>query len=136
MTVLEGSDIIGALLLEDTALLQLVPAERIKAGLLPEGIALDALLVNGTSSTDRQPLTREALVRRTDRVSVTVRTASHRNRKAVIAAVRRACAGKTGQLGGGRNVSILTAGMGPDVNGPGGSFEKTQDFRVSWDAED
>jgi len=43
MTVLEGSDIIGALLLDDAALLQLVPAERIKAGLLPEGIALTAV---------------------------------------------------------------------------------------------
>ena len=136
MTVLEGSDIIGALLLADEALLQLVPEERIKAGLLPEGSALPALLVNGTSSTDRQPLTREAQVRRTDRVSVTVRAAPPRSPPCDCGGWRRACAGKTGQLGGGRNVSILTAGMGPDVNGPGGSFEKTQDFRVSWDAED
>lgn len=136
MSDLEGSDIIGALLVADTDLVGLVPVDRIKAGLLPEGVQLDALLVNGTSSVDRQPLRRGATVRRTDRVSVTVRAASHRRRKAVIAAVRKCCAGKTGNIGGGLNVSILTAGMGPDVNGPGNSFEKTQDFRVSWDAED
>lgn len=135
MSDFEGSDIIGALLSADQAISDLVPADRIKVGLLPDGAPLDTLLVNGTSSVDRQPLRRGATVRRTDRVSVTVRAASHRRRKAVIAAVRACCAGKTGNIGGGLNVSIITAGMGPDVNGPGNSFEKTQDFRVSWDAD-
>lgn len=136
MSAIEGSDIIGALLLADNPLLEMVPEDRIKAGRLPDGIELDALLVTGVSSVDRQPLKRGSVIRRTDRVAVTVRAKSHRNRKAVIAAVRRVCAGRTGNAGGGLNVSILTAGMGPDVNGPGNSFEKTQDFRVSWDAVD
>ena len=42
----------------------------------------------------------------------------------------------TGDIGGALRVSILTAGLGPSLNGPGNSFEQTQDFRVSWDAED
>lgn len=135
MSTLEGSDIIGALLRDDSALLEIVPAERIKAGLLPDGIGLPALLVNGVSSVDRQPLKRGPLVRCTDRVSVTVRAKSHAERKIVIAAVRRICAGRIGDLAGALRVSILTAGKGPDINGPASSFEKTQDFRVSWDAE-
>ncbi|PTQ12957.1 hypothetical protein CLG96_02100 [Sphingomonas oleivorans] len=136
MSALEGTDIVGALLTADAQLTELVPADRIKAGRLPEGVGLPALLVRTVSSVDRQPLTRGPLVRRTDRVSVTVHAASHRDRKAVIALVRKCCAGRTGALGGGSNVSILTAGMGPDLNGPGDIFARTQDFRVSWDAED
>lgn len=136
MTVLEGSDIIGALLCDDQSLVALVPVGQIKAGLLPEGAPLPSLLVNGISSVDRQPLKRGPLVRRTDRVAVTVRAGRHIDRKTIIAAVRKCCAGKTGNLGGGLNVSIITAGIGPDVNGPGNIFEKTQDFKVSFDAFD
>jgi hypothetical protein len=136
VTALEGSDILGALMTADAELLAVVPAAQMKAGRLPDGTPLPALLARTVSSVDRQPLKRGPLVRRTDRVSVTVRAASHRDRKAVIGLVRKCCAGKTGDIGGGLNVSILTAGMGPDLNGPGDSFEKTQDFRVSWDAEE
>ena len=31
-------------------------------------------------------------------------------------------------------MSVLTAGLGPDVIGPGSSFEQTQDFTVRFDA--
>jgi hypothetical protein len=136
MTALEGSDIIGALLVDYSDFAQIAAADAIKAGRLPDGTPLPAILVRVVSSVDRQPLVRGALVRRTDRVSVAVRAESHEDRKALISAVRRCCAGQTGNIGGGLHVSILTAGMGPDVNGPGDSFEKTQDFRVSWDTED
>lgn len=136
MSALEGSDIIGALLIKEPDLAAIAAADGIKAGRLPDATSLPALLVRVISSVDRQPLERDNIVRRTDRVSVTVRARSHTERQQIIAAVRRCCAGKVGAIGGGNNVSILTAGMGPDVNGPGDSFEKAQDFRVSWDAED
>jgi len=29
---------------------------------------------------------------------------------------------------------VLTAGAGPELNGPGDSFERNQDFTVSYDA--
>lgn len=48
--------------------------------------------------------------------------------------VRDCCAGRTGNIGGGVNVSILTAGRGPELNGPGNTYERTADFRVSYDA--
>lgn len=134
MSDLEGSDILGALMTIDAALLAVVPLAQMKAGRLPDGTPLPAILARTISSVDRQPLTRGALVRRTDRVAVTVRARSHRERKIIIALLRTCCAGRTGNLGGGLNVSILTAGMGPDLNGPADSFEKTQDFKVSFDA--
>ncbi len=127
-----GVDIVGALLLAETAVTEVVPANRIKAAVLPDGITLPALLVRTVSSVDRQPLKRGGFVRVTDRVSVTVRAASYESQRAVIKLVRK-LAGRTGNIGGGLRVSILTAGIGPDVGGPAASFEQTQDFRVTFD---
>jgi len=127
-----GVDIVGALLLAEAALTEVVQADRIKAAVLPDGIALPALLVRTVSSVDRQPLKRGGFVRVTDRVSVTVRAASYESQRAVIKLVRK-LAGRTGNIGGGLRVSILTAGIGPDVGGPAASFEQTQDFRVTFD---
>jgi len=127
-----GVDIVGALLLAETALTEVVPADRIKAAVLSDGIALPALLVRTVRSVDRQPLKRGGFVRVTDRVSVTVRAASYESQRAVIKLFRK-LAGRTGNIGGGLRVSILTAGIGPDVGGPAASFEQTQDFRVTFD---
>ncbi len=129
-----GVDIIGALLLEDLAIVDLIPAEQIKAGALPEKVSLPALLLRLVSSVERQPLKRGQTIRTVDRVSVTVRAASYADQVAAIGAIRRACAGRTGEVGEAKSVSILTAGTGPDARGPGNSFEQTQDFRVSFDA--
>lgn len=130
-----GADIIGALLRAYPPLTSLIPADRIKAGRLPEDAPLDTLLVRITSSVDRQPLKWRGLVRRVDRVSVTVRAASYRGQVAAIDLVRAACAGKVGDIAGGLDASIVTAGRGGDMQGPGNSFEQTQDFRVSFNAD-
>jgi hypothetical protein len=79
-------------------------------------------------------LKREAVTRTIDRISVTVRAANERDRASVIGLVVNACAGLTGNIGGGSSVSILTAGRGPYLSGPGDTYEQTQDFRVSYDA--
>lgn len=129
-----GADIVGSLLRSDTALLALVPEGRIKAKRLPLGIALPALLVRVVSVVDRQPLTQGEFVRRTDRIAVTVRAASGADQDMIITLVRAICAGRTGAIGGATAVSVRTAGLGPDLDGPGDSFEQTQDLRVSFDA--
>jgi len=125
--------IIGALLRADEDLLAAVPASRIKDKRLPGNVELPALLVRTVSSIDRLTLKRGAIVRVNDRVAVTVRAASGREQDAIIQLVRRACAGFTGDLAGGERVAVLTDSLGPDVPGPGDSFEQTQDFRVSAD---
>lgn len=132
--VTTGTDIIGAMLLADAPLIALIPAARIKSGVLPDGITLPALVVLEASQVERQPLKRGAKVRTIDRVSVTGRFNSVRERKTIMEMVKRICAGRTGSIAGMANVSILTAGRGPDLLGPADSFEKTQDFRVSYDA--
>ena len=130
-----GADIIGALLCEDLTEADPVPADRIREDRLPDGITLPALLVRTVSSVDYHLLSGSPL-RTRDRISVTVRAASVKERKAVIGWVRARCSGKLGDIAGASSVTIMTFGKGPSLNGPGNSFEQTQDFRVSWDAED
>lgn len=129
---MSGVTIIGALLGASAAVIAEIPATRIKAGRLPEDIDLTALLVRLVSSIDRQKLD-GTTDRVTERVSVAVRASSYREQRVAIALIRAACAGFVGDVAGFSRVSVLTAGLGPDVNGPGNSFEQTQDFRVSFD---
>ena len=131
---MSGVDIVGNLLREFEPLIAKVPIESIKAGMLPDGVALPVILVTSVSLMDRQMLKREQMVRSTERVAVAVRAESYRDQKALIAMIRTCCSGRTGDIGGGLRVAILTAGTGPDVVGPANSFEKTQDFRVSFEA--
>lgn len=130
-----GADVVGGLLRADAALTTIVLAAQIKAGRLPDGVILPALLVRVVSLVDRQPLKRGGMVRSVARISVTVRAASYRDQGVVIKLVRACCAGRIGDFGDAKRVSILTVGLGPDVNGPGNSFEQTQDFRVTFDAQ-
>ena len=129
-----GGDIVVALLTANAAVTGMVPADRIKLGALPDGIALPALLVRTVSSVDRQPLVTGAKTRTTDRIAVTAVTASYRDQRALIAVVKPACRGKFGAIAGATGVSVLTAGTGPDLQGPGNRFEQVQDFRVSFEA--
>ena len=131
--VITGGDIIGHLLLADEPVTELIAAASIKAGRLPSNVMLPALLVRVVSSTDRMRLKRGSTVRCTDRVSVTVRAASHRERKLAIYLVGRACADRVGNIAGAQRVSVLTAGKGPETDGPADTFEQAQDFRVSFD---
>ncbi|WP_242183225.1 hypothetical protein [Sphingomonas sp. CARO-RG-8B-R24-01] len=127
-----GVDIIGALLGDSGEINSLVAT--IKAGSLPDGTPLPALLVRLVSSVERQPLVRGGAVRMTDRVSVAVRANSYREQVAIIKAVRNVCAGQLGAIAGATEVAVLSAGTGPDVGGPANSFEQTQDFKVGFNA--
>lgn len=127
-----GVDIIGALLADSVEINAMVAT--IKAGSLPDGTPLPALLVRLVSSVERQPLVRGDAVRTTDRVSVAVRAKSYREQVAIIKAVRNTCAGHTGDIAGATGVAVLSAGTGPDVGGPANSFEQTQDFKVGFNA--
>lgn len=130
-----GVDIVGGLLRNDPAITALIAVASIKAGELPEGVVLPALLVRSVSLNDRQPLKRGAMTRSVERVSVTVRAASYRDQRMIIKVIRDCCRGWIGaSMAGAERIAIATAGLGPDVRGPGNTFEQTQDFRVSFDA--
>lgn len=128
-----GLEIVGAILEKHEPLLELVDVDSIKAGKLPDGVVLPALLLRTVSSIDRQFLKNSGFFRVIDRVSVAVRAASYEEQIAIIRIVKRCCGGLTGDIGGGLRVTILNAGTGPDLGGPANSFEQTHDFRVSFD---
>lgn len=132
---MSGVFIISALLRDSTAVTGAVAAANIKGGKLADDALLPSLLVRSLSLVDRQTLAREQMVRSTERVSVTVRAASYRDQRAMIKLVRTTCTTVTlPELDDARNIAVLTAGAGPDLNGPGGSFERSQDFYVTYDA--
>lgn len=131
---MSGVLIVGELLRGHAPLVAIVAELQIKAGSLPENCPLPALLVRTVSVIDQQMLKREAVVRSVERVSVTVRASSYREQRAIINLVRKAAAGFIGDKADCSRVSVTTAGTGPDVSGPGGTFEQAQDFRVSFDA--
>ena len=131
---MSGTTIVGTLLREHEALTEVVPLERIKAGALPDGFELPAILLTQVSGVDRPVLKRGAKTRQSDRVAATIFAASYREQEQVKDLMRAAAAGKIGTVGDFTNTATTTAGVGPDLRGPGGRFEKTQDFRVSFDA--
>lgn len=128
-----GADIIGELLHGYKPLTAVIPAGQIKGGRLPPGISLPALLVRNVSSVERQRLKRGASVHTRDRVSVTVRARTYDEQIRVMDLVEEACADRIGPFAGSERASVLTAGRGPDLGGPGDSYEQAQDFRVSFD---
>ena len=130
---MNGVDIMGSLLRGHAPLTAIVAANSIRAGALPDGVILPAVLVRSVGSADRQMLKRKGFVRVTERVSVAVRASSYREQVAAVKAIRRSSAGVIGDYPPVMRVSILTAGTGPDMRGPADSFEQTQDFRVSYD---
>ncbi len=130
---MSGTDIIGDILRADASVLAIVAKTSIKAGALPDNVVLPAALVRSVGSADRDTLVRRGFVRVSERVSVAVRAKSYREQVAAVKAIRRACAGVTGDFPPAMRVSILTGGTGPDMRGPADSFEQTQDFRVSYD---
>jgi hypothetical protein len=115
------------------AIRSVVPPERIKSGRLPAAVPLPALLVRNIGSVDRHPLKSAAWTRTDDRVRVTVRAASYRDQEKIMALLTFARADFIAEFDGAERISIHTAGRGPDLDGPGDSFEQAQDFRVSFD---
>jgi hypothetical protein len=132
---MSGVAIISAVLEASPEVTAKVPPDNMKGGRLGDGATLPAILLRSIVIVDRQALAREAMVRSTERVSVTVRAASYREQKEIIKLVRSAgTGGVIAALDDARSISILTAGAGPELNGPGNSFERSQDFYVSYDA--
>jgi len=130
-----GSEIIGAQLRGNLALTTVVRAGAIKGGRLRDDEALPVVLVRSISIVDRQTLALEEKVRVTERVSVTVRASSYRDRATIMKLLR--TAGRAGlvipAMDAATNISVLTAGAGPELNGPNDSYERNQDFTVSYD---
>lgn len=133
---MSGVDIIGALLLGSAEARAFAAEGSILSEFLPEDVVLPAFLVRSVSLTDRQPLRRGPMVHSSERIAVTVRARNYDEQRRGMKIVRSICGGFVAtHLGDVTNVSVLTDGTGPDVIGPGNTSERTQDFRVSFNAD-
>lgn len=131
---MSGAMIVGTVLEAAAIVTARVPKAQIAVGRIPDRTPLPLMLVRTVSEVERQPLKRGGWVRRTERVPVAIRARNYREQKDLLRTINAVLVGPKGDVAGCRNVSILAAGVGPDVDGPGGSFEQTHDFRVSFDA--
>lgn len=133
---MSGVAVIGELLAAYSPLTALVPAARIKAGELPQGVSLPALAVSGISGMDTNMLSTGSKRRTRDRVQVTVLAANYRDKTAIMRLVKMACADKRGDFAAVTDVSVLTDMAGPDFKSDDSSiWMSTQDFAVSFNAD-
>lgn len=118
----------------DGDLTDLVPAERIVAGVLTEGSALPSISVTSISSVDMNLLTPGATRFVTERVQVTVLAPNYKRQRAVQKAVKRAAADRLNvPVPGITGVSIHTDGAGPDFKNAAASiYLGSLDLRVKF----
>ncbi len=128
--------IVGTLLRRHAPLIALVAAKWIKVGELPEGAPMQAVLIRSISVLDTHFLKATEMQHSTERVAVLVRAENYRRQAELLKLVRAACNDFTGSLDGleAKRIAVHTNGTGPDLRGADGSFQRTQDFRVSFDA--
>lgn len=125
--------IIRALLVADAALIALVPASRITAGIPAQGMALPLIALTEVSRVDRNLVKGATTSRSTSRVQVTVMAATYPAQKTLLDAIRHAARDKVGVLSGLANVAVQLDGTGPDLGDPEtGICQQSQDFRVSF----
>ena len=107
---MSGVRIIGELLLASQPITSLIPAQQIRAWALPQGAALPSLLATRISRVSVQFLAAAKVWMITERVQVTARSGSGREREQILKLVERACADQIGTFAGFENVAVLAAG--------------------------
>ncbi len=132
---MSATAIVRAHLIAKPALLALVPAARIIVGTIPAGTPLPAISISEVDSNEIDTVARQApVVTNRSRVQVTVVAQSYSSQKALMAATKLGPGVHTGTLAGFRVLSILPAGVGPDLNNldDDGIYEQSRDFMVTF----
>jgi hypothetical protein len=125
--------IVRALLVADSNVTALVPANRIVAGIPAQGMTLPLIALTEISRVDRNLVKGLSTSRSTSRVQVTVMTASYPAQKALLGAVRHAARSKVGTLSGLLSVAVHLDGTGPDfMDSETKIYQQGQDFMVSF----
>lgn len=124
--------IIRALLVADAALLALVPASRIVAGVLPQGVALPAIGIREISLVEEPRIDAQAPYTIVEaRVEVMVAASTYAAKVAVRDAMRIAANYERGTIAGAAVISVRRTGNGPDGDDAEAEFyTQTVDFKV------
>lgn len=131
---MSGIAALRSVLVDDAALIALVPPERIAAGVLPLNTTLPFIELSSVSVVDMNIPTPGATQFVAERVRAAVVAANDPELREVFAAMKRAGGGQlypvvTGISG----VTIFTAGAGPDiVNEQAHLYQKNMDWMVRY----
>jgi len=113
---MSGVIAIRSLLANDAAVLAVVPASKIMAGVIPIDTVLPAIGISHISTVERNTVAmNSAEVMATERVQVTVQTKSYADQKSILELVRKACPNTHGTVNGIAVDSILPEIAGPDL---------------------
>lgn len=127
--------IMRALLQAHTPLTALVPAARIFAGKIPQEAPLPAISIEEISGYEQGTIARlqETSMQRR-RVQVTVCAMSYASQKAIHTACALGPGVHRGTYVGFKALSVLPAGVGPDMNklDDDGIYEQSRDFMVTF----
>lgn len=126
-----------AVLVADAGVLALVPATRIIAGELPQGIELPAISITSVSLRPDKPLARETVRAIWERGQLRIVGSSYPEQKAVGRAARRALDYEPDPIVPGiSDVTIIEEGEGPDFYSEATqTYQGTQDYGVSYNEE-
>ena len=127
--------IIRALLTAHAPLTALVPADRIFAGIVPQGQPLPAISIQEVDGYELGTVARQqATTSNRSRVQVTVVSGSLHAQKTILAAAKLDPGVHRGTWGGFKTLSVLPGGVGPDLNNldDDGIYEQSRDFVVTF----
>ena len=124
--------VIRALLAAHAPVLGLVPAARIVAGTVPQGMPLPAIGLTEISRVELPTVSRgQRAVQVTARVQVTVHASAYPEQKAVLQAARLGPGAHTGTMAGVAVRSVMRDVVGPDMtDDEAGVYQQSRDFKV------
>lgn len=130
---MSGVSIIRALLVGDAANVALVPKVRIAAGVLPKGTKLPAQSIETVTMNDRNIPAPGGWRHVSELVRVTGLASTYPQLDAVMKAQKKACADRLPTIAGLRNITVHTAGAGPDFMDEEASiYMRSQTYRVTY----
>lgn len=131
---MDGVAAVRSVLLADAAMMGLVPAASLVAGMLPLGFALNAVSIQSVSKVDRNIPAPGAARHVRERVQVTVHARNYPQQKELLRAVRHAAADRINPVVVGISaVTIHTDSAGADfVSEDAAIWMGTQDFLVTY----
>ena len=113
---MSGVIAIRSLLANNAAVLAVVPASKIMAGVIPIDTVLPAIGISHISTVERNTVAMDAAqVMATERVQVTVEAWGYADQKSILELVRKACPNTDGTVNGIAADSILPEIAGPDL---------------------
>lgn len=131
---MSGVAVIQYLLSHSAPLIAVVPAVKIKGGVLPLNTVLPGISVQEVDSFPRLPVNMTGTARFiTERVQVTVLAKTYPSKKGIMELVRKALPLSRDTINGIMCDSVLPESVGPDIDDPETQiYTQSRDYIVRW----